>query len=150
MKATGIIRCTDDLGRVVIPKEIRKHLKIRGGTPLELYLGEDGEVIFKKAFTSTDWDTVSRVMRGLDSGLLLITEQDDTKWINPGLFSDELEDLLKKVDELSTDESMCFKTDSRQVMIKKIEIEGYVYAIVTATMTSMHSLETVLRKFLEY
>lgn len=46
MKATGIIRCIDDLGRVVIPKEIRRNLRIRGGDPLELYL-EDGGVMFK-------------------------------------------------------------------------------------------------------
>ena len=41
MKATGIIRCVDDLGRVVIPKEIRRTLKIREGDPLEIFLGDD-------------------------------------------------------------------------------------------------------------
>ncbi|MDP4133917.1 MAG: stage V sporulation protein T [Bacillota bacterium] len=48
MKATGIVRRIDDLGRVVIPKEIRRTLKIREGDPLEIYTGRDGEVIFKK------------------------------------------------------------------------------------------------------
>ena len=48
MKATGIVRRIDDLGRVVIPKEIRRTLRIREGDPLEIYTDRDGEVIFKK------------------------------------------------------------------------------------------------------
>ena len=48
MKATGIVRRIDDLGRVVIPKEIRRTLRIREGDPLEIYTATDGEVIFKK------------------------------------------------------------------------------------------------------
>lgn len=48
MKATGIVRRIDDLGRVVIPKEIRRTLRIREGDPLEIYTDKDGEVIFKK------------------------------------------------------------------------------------------------------
>ena len=48
MKATGIVRRIDDLGRVVIPKEIRRTMRIREGDPLEIYTNRDGEVIFKK------------------------------------------------------------------------------------------------------
>lgn len=48
MKATGIVRRIDDLGRVVIPKEIRRTMRIREGDPLEIYTNNDGEVIFKK------------------------------------------------------------------------------------------------------
>lgn len=48
MKATGIVRRIDDLGRVVIPKEIRRTLRIREGDPLEIFTNVDGEVIFKK------------------------------------------------------------------------------------------------------
>ena len=48
MKATGIVRRIDDLGRVVIPKEIRRTLRIREGDPLEIYTDTNGEVIFKK------------------------------------------------------------------------------------------------------
>lgn len=47
MKATGIVRRIDDLGRVVIPKEIRRNLRIKEGDPLELFI-EDGGVLFKK------------------------------------------------------------------------------------------------------
>lgn len=48
MKATGIVRRIDDLGRVVIPKEIRRTLRIKEGTPLEIFTDRDGEIILKK------------------------------------------------------------------------------------------------------
>src|SRR5690606_6406826 len=48
MKATGIVRRIDDLGRVVIPKEIRRTLRIREGDPLESFVDREGEVILKK------------------------------------------------------------------------------------------------------
>ena len=48
MKATGIIRRIDDLGRVVIPKEIRRQMKINVGDPLEIFTDREGCVIFKK------------------------------------------------------------------------------------------------------
>ena len=48
MKATGIVRRIDDLGRVVIPKEIRRVMRIREGDPLEIFTDREGEVIFKK------------------------------------------------------------------------------------------------------
>ena len=48
MKATGIVRRIDDLGRVVIPKEIRRNLRIREGDPLEIYVERGGQVILKK------------------------------------------------------------------------------------------------------
>ena len=48
MKATGIVRRIDDLGRIVIPKEIRRSFRIKEGDPLEIYTDAEGEVIFKK------------------------------------------------------------------------------------------------------
>ena len=48
MKATGIVRRIDDLGRVVVPKEIRRTLRIREGDPMEIFTNHDGEIILKK------------------------------------------------------------------------------------------------------
>ena len=48
MKATGVVRRIDDLGRIVIPKEIRKVLRIKEGDPLEIFTDKEGEVILKK------------------------------------------------------------------------------------------------------
>ncbi len=48
LKATGVVRRIDDLGRIVIPKEIRKTLRIKEGDPLEIFTDKEGEVILKK------------------------------------------------------------------------------------------------------
>ena len=56
MKATGIIRRMDDLGRVVIPKEIRKTLRLREGDPLELYVDNQGGIVFRKYNVMGDYD----------------------------------------------------------------------------------------------
>ena len=69
MKATGIVRRIDDLGRVVIPKEIRRTMRIREGDPLEIYTDREGEVIFKKyspigelaSFASQYVDTLNKI-----------------------------------------------------------------------------------------
>lgn len=48
MKATGIVRRIDDLGRIVVPKEIRRVMRIREGDPLEIFTNKDGEIVLKK------------------------------------------------------------------------------------------------------
>ncbi|MBM7588192.1 AbrB family transcriptional regulator (stage V sporulation protein T) [Bacillus pakistanensis] len=60
MKATGIVRRIDDLGRVVIPKEIRRTLRIREGDPLEIFVDRDGEVILKKYSPISELSDFSR------------------------------------------------------------------------------------------
>ena len=59
MKATGIVRRIDELGRVVIPKEIRRTQRIRRGDPLEIFTTGDGEVIFKKYSPIGEMSTVA-------------------------------------------------------------------------------------------
>lgn len=67
MKSTGIIRRVDDLGRAVIPKEIRKKMQVREGDPLEFFMGEDNSLILKKyqplGELASD-ETISVFMRG--------------------------------------------------------------------------------------
>lgn len=60
MKATGIVRRIDDLGRIVIPREIRRNLGIREGDPLEIYTEKDGSVIFKKYSPLGDIESYAR------------------------------------------------------------------------------------------
>lgn len=63
MKATGIVRRIDDLGRVVIPKEIRRAMRIREGDPLELYT--DGDVVMFKLYRpvgNADWDRAGKLI----------------------------------------------------------------------------------------
>ena len=72
MKATGIVRRIDDLGRVVVPKEIRRVLRIREGDPLEIYTNNAGEVILKKYspindlsdFANEYAETASKILGG--------------------------------------------------------------------------------------
>ena len=59
MKATGIVRRIDELGRIVIPKEIRRHYKIREGTPLEIFSGNSGELVLKKYSPVLELEDVS-------------------------------------------------------------------------------------------
>lgn len=63
MKATGIVRRIDDLGRVVIPKEIRRTLRIREGDPLEIFVDRDGEVILKNIHRLVNWAISPRNMQ---------------------------------------------------------------------------------------
>ena len=65
MKATGIVRRIDDLGRVVIPKEIRRACNIREGDPLEIFL-QDGEVVFKKYIPPYRDDLMATLQDAID------------------------------------------------------------------------------------
>lgn len=56
MTPTGIVRRVDDLGRIVIPKAIRKEVNITEGEPMELYIMEDGSILFKKYKITLDND----------------------------------------------------------------------------------------------
>ena len=61
MKATGIVRRIDDLGRVVIPKEIRRTLRIRESDPIEIFTGRDGEIILQKYSPINELSDVAKI-----------------------------------------------------------------------------------------
>lgn len=65
MRATGIVRRIDDLGRVVIPKEIRRSMRIKEGDPLEIFTTTDGCVCFKKfePMGQEDWSRIGSVLQ---------------------------------------------------------------------------------------
>ena len=67
MIATGIVRRIDDLGRVVIPREIRRSLRIKEGDPLEIYTTREGEVVFKKyqPFEEHDWAKAKAIVSAM-------------------------------------------------------------------------------------
>lgn len=87
MKATGIIRRVDDLGRIVIPKEIRRTLKIREGEPLEIFTGADGAVTFKKysemdSLEDFDFKLIS-MMEEIVCGTIIVTNRDEIIGCSP-------------------------------------------------------------------
>lgn len=73
MKATGIVRRIDDLGRVVIPKEIRKTLKIHEGSPLEIFTDSEANVIFKKYSPVGEFSNIAQVYAQTISEILACT-----------------------------------------------------------------------------
>lgn len=107
MKATGIVRRIDDLGRVVIPKEIRRTMRIREGDPLEIYTDREGEVIFKKyspigelvSFAAQYADTLNKTC-GMS---VIITDRDviiacagvSKKEYTEKKVSEEIEDIIE-------------------------------------------------------
>ena len=107
MKATGIVRRIDDLGRVVIPKEIRRTMRIREGDPLEIYTSNDGEVIFKKYSAigemSENANQVADIMHKLAGCPVVVFDRDHvvaTSGVTKKEFSErrvspELEELME-------------------------------------------------------
>ena len=71
MRATGIVRRIDDLGRVVIPKEIRRSMRIKEGDPLEIFTTREGEVVFKKYnyADEQDWAKAKAIVKALHPDL---------------------------------------------------------------------------------
>lgn len=100
MKATGIVRRIDDLGRVVIPKEIRRTLRLREGTPLEIFTDREGEIILKKyspmvelaAFATQYADAMAQ-----STGMLVcITDRDQVIAVSGGPRKDVLQKMISK------------------------------------------------------
>lgn len=108
MKATGIVRRIDDLGRIVIPKEIRRTLRIHEGDPLEIYTESDGTVIFKKYSPIgelSEFATSYAESLNKSTGLLTcITDKDSViaacgsgrKELKEKKVSDEVEKIMEK------------------------------------------------------
>lgn len=98
MKATGVVRRIDDLGRIVIPKEIRRTLHIKEGDPLEIFTDKEGEVILKKyspigelsEFASGYADTLSKTT----GHIACITDKDTVIAVSGGAKKDFLEQNL--------------------------------------------------------
>ena len=117
MKATGIVRRIDDLGRVVIPKEIRRTMRIREGDPLEIFTERDGEVIFKKyspigelgEFATGYAETLSKT-----SGLaVVITDKDSVIAVSGAPKKELVEKRISEDVEKTMEKKNIFVIDSR-------------------------------------
>ena len=117
MKATGVVRRIDDLGRVVIPKEIRKTLRIKEGDPLEIFTDKEGEVILKKyspigelsEFATEYAETLAKTT----GHIACITDKDTVIAVSGGAkkeyleqsISDELEKILEDKENYTSKEN---------------------------------------------
>ena len=120
MKATGVVRRIDDLGRVVIPKEIRKTLRIKEGDPLEIFTDKEGEVILKKyspigelsEFATSYAETIAKTT----GHIACITDKDTVIAVSGGPKKDFLEkDLSKELEEVLENKEV-FKSKEKNEM----------------------------------
>ncbi|KSU76536.1 stage V sporulation protein T [Fictibacillus enclensis] len=140
MKATGIVRRIDDLGRVVIPKEIRRTLRIREGDPLEIFVDRDGEVILKKYSPINELgDFAKEYAESLadSSGhIVLIADRDSYIAVAGGSKKDYLNKGIGKVVETSmNDRKSVLEANSTTVEMVdgNTESSSYVIAPIVAS-----------------
>lgn len=135
MRATGIVRRIDDLGRVVIPKEIRKTLRIREGDPLEIFTAKDGEVILKKyspigelnefsqEYAETLGETVGHGVLVTDLDSIIAVSKLPKKDYKEKSISKELEDIIEN-------RTSCFVKDNKIIPIHKDDSMEYKQQII--------------------
>lgn len=122
MKATGIVRRIDDLGRIVIPKEIRKTLRVREGEPLEIFTDREGQIILKKYSPMGEMGTLARQCADVlaqSSGYTVCISDKDTIIAASGQGRRELQDQ-----EISAQLSEFM--EQRQVRMAEVGEEGYI------------------------
>ena len=142
MKATGIVRRIDDLGRVVVPKEIRKVLRIREGDPLEIYTGTAGEVILKKYSPISELGQIAESFAETAStvlGLPVLISDTDRFIAASGL---RKKDYLNQQIDTALDEIIQCKEKSRTAsrLVVPILTNGDPIGSVTVLPTENHEL----------
>ena len=122
MKATGVVRRIDDLGRVVIPKEIRKTLRIKEGDPLEIFTDREGQVILKKyspigelsEFAAGYAETLSKTT----GHIACITDKDTIIAVSGGSKKEFLEqDISPELEQLMEDKEVYTSKDNSDIAI---------------------------------
>ena len=120
MKATGVVRRIDDLGRVVIPKEIRKTLRIKEGAPLEIFTGKEGEIVLKKyspigeltEFATGYAETLSKTT----GHMVFITDKDTVIAVSGGSKKEYLEqDVSEELEQLMEDKEVYTSKDNSNI-----------------------------------
>ena len=120
MKATGVVRRIDDLGRIVIPKEIRKTLRIKEGDPLEIFTDREGEVILKKyspigelsEFATGYAETLSKTT----GHIACITDKDAVIAVSGGSKKEFLEQTLsEELEQLMEDKEVYTSKENNEV-----------------------------------
>ena len=122
MKATGVVRRIDDLGRIVIPKEIRKTLRIKEGDPLEIFTDKEGEVILKKyspigelsEFATTYAETLAKTT----GHIACITDKDTVIAVAGGSKKEFLEQgLSKQLEEVLENKEIYSSSDNNEIAL---------------------------------
>ena len=126
MKATGVVRRIDDLGRVVIPKEIRKTLRIKEGDPLEIFTDKEGEVILKKYSPIGELSEFAvgyaETLAKTTGHIACITDKDTVIAISGGLKKELLEqDLSQELEQIMEDQEVYTSKQNNDISIPIIK-----------------------------
>ena len=152
MKATGIVRRIDDLGRVVIPKEIRRTLRIREGDPLEIFTDREGEIILKKyspigelgAFAREYAESLAQTAGHLtcivDKDQIIAVSGGSKKEFFEKHISGELEQCINQRTTVIADR----KENTFVPMLEDSETEGYNYQLITPIISEGDAMGAVI------
>ena len=149
MKATGIVRRIDDLGRVVIPKEIRRTLRIREGDPLEIYTEKDGEVIFKKYSPMGELSSyAAEICESLyksTGGTVAVCDRDSMIAVSGGGKKELMEKPVSKALEEIMENRRAVRTESGSRAPRPVEsAEDYAIAVATPILAEGDVLGCVM------
>ena len=170
MKATGVVRRIDDLGRIVIPKEIRKILRIKEGSPLEIFTEKEGDIILRKYspigeisnFSSEYAESLSKITDLIavitDKDVVIACSGTQKKDILEQKISTELEKIMDKRETVVTDDATAIlvtekgnkeKECKSQVIVPIIsdsEVTGSIVLIAKETGTKLGKSEEQIAK----
>ncbi|MGD6819087.1 stage V sporulation protein T [Metabacillus sp. 84] len=140
MKATGIVRRIDDLGRVVIPKEIRRTLRIREGDPLEIFVDRDGEVILKKYSPISELGDFAReyadALYDSMGNPVLICDRDAFIAVSGGSKKEYLNrNISEDIEKAMEERSSVLKTEAGEIQLLegvKEEVKAYTIGPIIA------------------
>lgn len=148
MKATGIVRRIDDLGRVVIPKEIRRTLRIREGDPLEIFVDRDGEVILKKYSPIGELGDFAREyaesMAEVTGHIALIADRDVIIAVAGGSKKDFLEKPISETVEQVMEDRRTLMDGNKEVMIVRDRPEHLSSYVVAPIISAGDPIGAVL------
>ena len=138
MKSTGVVRRVDDLGRIVIPKEIRRTLRIRDGESLEIFV--DREMIALKKFSKmTDMDEISKqlvdIVNSVTGQSVFITDRDTFIAASGNLKKKYLnKPISKQLELIMKDRSMIVEKSLHSIEVLDAEKAEYSYVISPVIM----------------
>lgn len=151
MKATGIVRRIDDLGRVVVPKEIRRTLRIREGDPLEIFTDREGEIILKKyspigelgqfakQYAEALGQTVGHIVAISDRDQFIAVAGSSKKELIMKSISRDLEEVINERETI-----VAGKEDKNFVKISNEDDNEYTYQVITPIISEGDAIGAVL------
>ena len=137
MKATGIVRRIDDLGRIVIPKEIRRTLRIRESDPLEIFTDREGEIILKKYSPIGEMTTFAKQyaesLAQVSGHAALICDRDQFIAVSGGYRGFMGKEISKQLEDAISDRStvLASKGDKKFIPISQVNVDEFAHQAIT-------------------